>query len=133
VLFFKTKAPIEPVSFVQKICSDALESAGSKKTRFVQRLTPMTRMGKATEKGLEEVSKVVLGPSFHQEGITPKKVLDVCLFPPVGRMSRLYATGHIRFQSPCDHSSRQRNAACSLMLLLRNSLPFVQQYATTTY
>ena len=76
VLFFKTQAPIEPPSFVQKICSDASYSAASKKTRFVQRLTPMTRMGKATEKGLKEVSHAVLAPWFHQEGSASKKVSD---------------------------------------------------------
>lgn len=34
----------------------------------------MTRMGKATEKGLDEVSKAVLGPVFHGEGALPHKV-----------------------------------------------------------
>lgn len=34
----------------------------------------MTMMGKATEKGLEEVTKAVLGPHFHAEGVAPKKV-----------------------------------------------------------
>lgn len=33
----------------------------------------MTRLGKATEKGLDEVSKAVLGPEFHQEGGPSKK------------------------------------------------------------
>ena len=82
VLFFRTRAPIEPVSFVHKICSDALELANSKKHRWVRRLTPMSRMGKATEKGLDAVSKAVLGPAFHDEGSSPKKVsLTVVLFP----------------------------------------------------
>ena len=34
----------------------------------------MTRMGKANEKGLEEVSKVVLAPGFHADDVTAKKV-----------------------------------------------------------
>lgn len=37
----------------------------------------MTRMGKATEKGLDEVSKAVLGPVFHGEGVSAQKVF-VC-------------------------------------------------------
>lgn len=76
VLFFRTRAPVEPVSFVHKICSDALEPANTKKHRWVRRLTPMTLMGKATEKGLETVSKAVLGPAFHDGESTPKKVFS---------------------------------------------------------
>lgn len=34
----------------------------------------MTRMGKANEKGLEEVSRAVLERHFHAEGVTAKKV-----------------------------------------------------------
>lgn len=76
VLFFKTRLPIEPVSFVHRICLDAFNSVGSKKTRFVKRFTPMTRMGKATEKGIDEVSRAVLAPVFHLEGAPSKKVPD---------------------------------------------------------
>lgn len=73
MLFFKTRAPVEPVSFVRRICLDAAESLGTQRHRCIRRLTPMTRMGKATEKGLEEVSKAVLSPAFHQEGGLSKK------------------------------------------------------------
>ena len=34
----------------------------------------MTRMGKANEKGLDEVSKAVLTAVFHAEDVTAKKV-----------------------------------------------------------
>ncbi|KAL8858383.1 MAG: hypothetical protein Q9178_005064 [Gyalolechia marmorata] len=44
-----------------------------KKTRHVKRLTPMARMGKATEKSLEEVAKAVLAPVFHQDGVPAQK------------------------------------------------------------
>ncbi len=82
MLFFKTQAPIEPVSFVHKICTDAFESANIKKHRWIRRLTPMSQMGKATEKGLDAVAKAVLGPAFHQEGIAPQKVcIPVLHFP----------------------------------------------------
>ena len=73
VLFFKTREPVEPVSFVHKICKDAFEGAVTKKHRWVKRLTPMTRMGKATEKGLEEVGRAVLEPVFHAEGSPERK------------------------------------------------------------
>lgn len=76
VLFFRTRAPVEPVSFVHKICSDALEPANTQKHRWVRRLTPMSLMGKATDKGLETLSKAVLGPAFHDGESSPKKVLN---------------------------------------------------------
>lgn len=72
-MFFKTQAPIEPVEFVRRICEDAMASSERKTGRFVKRLTPMTLMGKATEKGLEEVSAKVLAPHFHTEGSAGKK------------------------------------------------------------
>lgn len=79
VLFFRTRAPVEPVSFVHKICSDASQPASSQNHRWVRRLTPMSLMGKATEKGLETVAKAVLGPAFHDGEKSPKKVLTLIL------------------------------------------------------
>lgn len=72
VLFFKTRAPVEPVGFVHQICKDALQGA-TKKCRWVKRLTPMTMMGRATVEGLEKVAKDVLEPVFHAGGTSPKK------------------------------------------------------------
>ncbi|KAI4141722.1 MAG: hypothetical protein L6R39_005213 [Caloplaca ligustica] len=72
VLFFKTRAPVEPVSLVAKICEDASNDPSLKRTRFVKRLTPMTRMGKANEKGLEEVARAVLKPVFYETGVSWK-------------------------------------------------------------
>ena len=66
VLFFKTRPPIEPVSFVHTICKDAAGGA-TQRTRFVKRLTPMTIMGKATEDGLARVADAVLRPVFHAD------------------------------------------------------------------
>lgn len=73
VLFLKTQKPVEPVSFVQRICQDASQESVRKQTRYIKRLTPMTMMGKATEAGLELVAKAVLAPSFHSEDIPPKR------------------------------------------------------------
>ena len=72
VLFFKTRPPIEPVEFVQKICKDALQGA-TKKHRWVKRLTPISVMGKATEEGLDKVATAVLEPVFHSKDIAPMK------------------------------------------------------------
>ncbi|KAH0542365.1 hypothetical protein FGG08_003210 [Glutinoglossum americanum] len=73
VLFFKTREPIEPVGFVHRICTDASSSSGRKQSRWVKRLTPMTLIGKATENGLDEVSKIVLAPHFHRSDQAGKK------------------------------------------------------------
>lgn len=64
VLFFKTRAPIEPVAFVERICRDAKEGA-ARRSRCVKRLTPMSRMGKATVEGVNAVGHAVLDPIFH--------------------------------------------------------------------
>ncbi|KAF2278414.1 uncharacterized protein EI97DRAFT_449069 [Westerdykella ornata] len=73
LLFFKTKDPIDPVSFVQKICQDAADGVEQRRCRFVKRLTPITGIGKATERGLDEVAKSVLAPHFHGPGNSGKK------------------------------------------------------------
>jgi len=72
VIFFRTQSPIEPVSFVHAIMKD-VATAGTPRTRYVKRLTPMTRMGRSTEDGLAAVAKDVLAPHFHADA-EPKKV-----------------------------------------------------------
>ncbi|EMF09129.1 uncharacterized protein SEPMUDRAFT_151948 [Sphaerulina musiva SO2202] len=67
VIFFKTTSPVEPVSLVKTICSDAMNNKTRKRTRFALRLTPMTLMGRASTEGLEQVALKVLAPHFHQE------------------------------------------------------------------
>ena len=65
VLFFKTRAPIDPVDFVHRICKEIVTTPDVRKMRYANRLTPVTKIGKATEKGLEEVCKTVLGAHFQ--------------------------------------------------------------------
>lgn len=74
MVFFKTRPPVEPVSFVHTICTEAASSAERKQSRFVKRLTPMTVMGKATDKGLDEIIQQVLAPHFHGPDCSGKKV-----------------------------------------------------------
>lgn len=64
VLFFKTRAPIDPVEMVHTICRDALQT-GKSNTRCVKRMTPITKTGKASVEGLEELAKEILAPHFH--------------------------------------------------------------------
>lgn len=74
VLFFRTRAPVEPVAFVRHICRDALNNRHRKRTRFTKRLSPMTLVGKATEEGLESVAKEVLAPAFRKDPPEHRKV-----------------------------------------------------------
>jgi hypothetical protein len=74
VLFFKTRPPIDPVDFVQKICEEIVKKPGVRRMRYVNRLTPVTLLGKANEKGLEELGKAVLSHHFQlsaQEELNP--------------------------------------------------------------
>jgi hypothetical protein len=77
VIFFKTRQPVEPVSFIQRICQDVVDGVEQKRCRFVKRLTPITAIDKATERGLDEVAKSVLAPHFHGPDQTEKKV-NIC-------------------------------------------------------
>lgn len=83
-MFFKTRAPVEPVSFVEKICQDAAAGVQSRNCPYVKRLTPITALEKATAKGLEVVAEKVLAPHFHGPDQAGKKVsLPRCSFAAV--------------------------------------------------
>lgn len=70
LLFVKTKPPVEPVDFVKRICVGARSGNSPRniKTRYVNRLTPMVLVGKATEQGVVEVARKVLAPWFDLSG-----------------------------------------------------------------
>lgn len=68
LLFFKTQRLIDPVDFVHRICEEIVSQPGIRKMRYINRLTPMTSIGKATEKGLEDIGKAVLGKHFQLAG-----------------------------------------------------------------
>ncbi|KAK3703543.1 hypothetical protein LTR37_014390 [Vermiconidia calcicola] len=73
VVFFKTVAPVEPVSFIKTVCEDAMSAARRKRTRWAKRLSPMTLMGRASEEGLEKVATEVLAPHFHRTPFQRRK------------------------------------------------------------
>jgi tRNA acetyltransferase TAN1 len=64
VIFFKTRPPIDPVDFVSRICKEIVSTPGIRRMRYVNRLTPVSIIGKATEKGLEELGNIVLAQHF---------------------------------------------------------------------
>lgn len=65
VLFFKVQPPIDPVEFVHRICLEIASKPETRLTRYVNRITPMAMIGKATEKGLAEVANTVLREHFQ--------------------------------------------------------------------
>jgi len=72
VTFFRLKPPLEATAIVRALCESAMNPAsGSIRSKFVHRLTPITRTGKATLEGLRDVATEVLKSHFHsgQEGI----------------------------------------------------------------
>ncbi|KAH7401411.1 hypothetical protein BKA66DRAFT_103017 [Pyrenochaeta sp. MPI-SDFR-AT-0127] len=73
LIFFRTRSPIEPVSFVHQICQDIANGAQPRNLRYVKRLTPVTAYEKATAQGLETVAKQVLAPHFHGPDQAGKK------------------------------------------------------------
>jgi len=83
VIFFKTRPPIEPVSFVHTICEDIRKGVHKLHFHSVKRLTPMTLIGKANEHGLHDIAQRVLAPHFHQGGSSEKKVRRLCRPCPV--------------------------------------------------
>ena len=64
LLFFKTVHPIDPASFVHTICHDISIGKILRRSKYVRRLTPVSRLGKATSMGLEQVAKAVLADVF---------------------------------------------------------------------
>lgn len=66
LLFVKTKQPVEPRQFARKVCEDAMLVTDRKqrRSRFLNRITPITLMGSATKVGIEETARTVLAPEF---------------------------------------------------------------------
>lgn len=66
LVFVKTKRPIEPDVFVEKICQECLDSK-QKSTRYTQKLTPIVDSVSASIDELKKLAKQVLAPHFHKE------------------------------------------------------------------
>lgn len=64
---------LDPVEIVHDLCREAHLNPERKRTRFIMRMTPMTRMKKILPSGLEDLCEEVLHPYFHS-GRAAKKV-----------------------------------------------------------
>lgn len=59
------KAPVEPVEFSRRICQDAATVGhGGVQARYLNRLTPVSVIVKATENGVEDGARKVLDGHF---------------------------------------------------------------------
>lgn len=73
LIFFKTRKPIQPAEFVQRICQECHDSK-RKTTRYTQKLTPISFSVSPSIEELKKLAKIVLGPHFHkEEGQEPHK------------------------------------------------------------
>ncbi|KAJ2974902.1 hypothetical protein NUW58_g8509 [Xylaria curta] len=86
VLFVRTRAPVDPLVLVREICKDAAvaKDRSMRRSRFINKLTPITLTGKATEKGLEDVARKVLPDHFQlvegQTGEATQSEGDACSY-----------------------------------------------------
>ncbi|KAJ4057776.1 hypothetical protein NW753_001105 [Fusarium oxysporum] len=67
VFFMKTVKPIEPLKLVTKACQDAKDCPDpmQRKTKYINRLTPIFDTDKATDKGIERVARTVMESHFE--------------------------------------------------------------------
>lgn len=70
LLFMRTKPPVDPVRLVQEICRDAkaITDKQQRRSRFINRFTPVTFTVKANETGVEEIARKVLAGHFQLAG-----------------------------------------------------------------
>lgn len=67
MIFFKTRCPIVPERFVKRIIEDLSEPNDKlKRTRYIQRLTPITNSCSASMEQMIKLAKQVLAPHFHE-------------------------------------------------------------------
>ncbi|KAJ4291526.1 hypothetical protein N0V88_006123 [Collariella sp. IMI 366227] len=96
LLFVKTAAPVDPVAFVRRIAEDARrceEIPGLMRCRYVNRLTPVSVMGKATEVGLGEVARRFWGEGEKTDTasneVSEKKPFTFAIRPTIRNHSNL--------------------------------------------
>ena len=75
----RTRKPIDPVDLVLRICRET-QKTGSKRSRYAQRLTPITLTSTANLEGLKRVSDAVLQPVFHSGNSQPAYKVRVKFF-----------------------------------------------------
>uniref|UniRef100_L2GI88 Pyruvate decarboxylase n=1 Tax=Colletotrichum fructicola (strain Nara gc5) TaxID=1213859 RepID=L2GI88_COLFN len=66
VFFMKTRDPVEPVELCRRICRDAgaCPDLKERKTKYINRLTPVSALDKASENGVVRTARKALAPWF---------------------------------------------------------------------
>lgn len=67
VIFVRTRRPIDPVDFVVRVCKDLKYGSQIKRSRYAQRLTPVTSTATANSEGLTRLHHEVLEPVFYNK------------------------------------------------------------------
>ncbi|KAK1981873.1 THUMP domain-containing protein [Colletotrichum cereale] len=67
VFFMKTRDPVDPVELCRRICEDAslCTDLKERKTKYINRLTPVTFVDKASENGVARVARKALATHFE--------------------------------------------------------------------
>ncbi|KAK2044272.1 THUMP domain-containing protein [Colletotrichum somersetense] len=67
VFFMKTRDPVDPVELCRRICQDAslCTDLKERKTKYINRLTPVTFVDKASENGVARVARKALAAHFE--------------------------------------------------------------------
>ncbi|KAJ5332058.1 hypothetical protein MYU51_016983 [Penicillium brevicompactum] len=68
VTFVRLDPSIEPVQLVHRLCSEAYANPEVKKSRYIQRMHPVTKIQKTLRVDLEAFAKEILKPYFHSGG-----------------------------------------------------------------
>lgn len=71
VIFCKTRKPVVPEKFVKSIMEDLSDPVNMvKRTRYIQKLTPITYSCSASMDQLGKLARKVLAPHFHDDNVT---------------------------------------------------------------
>ncbi|QSS64892.1 THUMP domain-containing protein [Histoplasma capsulatum] len=70
--FIKIDKTLDPVQIAHRLCKEASEDPAKKRSRWIQRITPVTLTQKVLGGGLEQLSREVLKPHFHSGGPSKK-------------------------------------------------------------
>jgi len=67
LVYMEVQPPIQPVELVHQICLDAAECSDvtKRKSKYLNRLTPVSLMGRAYENEIDELATKVLSPWFR--------------------------------------------------------------------
>lgn len=66
VFFMRLRAPAQPTELVRRICADALacKDIMKRKCKYLNRMTPVTKIDKASEQGIQRVARSELAAWF---------------------------------------------------------------------